>query len=72
MAESPYRAMRKATGLSLRELSRRTGWIENGSSAPEAINPGRLSIIERGVEPTEPESVLLNRLLGELLTGAAA
>lgn len=32
-------------GVTLREVARRSG-----------INPGRLSIIERGVEPTEDEA----------------
>jgi hypothetical protein len=64
--------MREATGLSLRELSRRTGWVEEGQSGPGSINPGRLSIIERGVEPTEAEAVLLKRILGNELTGTAA
>lgn len=41
----PYRALRLATNLSLRQLAERTG-----------INPGRLSIIERGVPPTEEEA----------------
>lgn len=72
MNQRPYRAMREAAGLSLRELSRRTGWVEEGSSTPGHINPGRLSIIERGVEPSVDEAVLLNRLLGEALTGVSA
>jgi transcriptional regulator with XRE-family HTH domain len=36
--------MRERSGLSLREVSRRS-----------EINPGRLSILERGVEPTADE-----------------
>ncbi len=71
----PFRALREATGISLRELSRRTGWVENkqdGPSLPDSINPGRLSLIERGVAPTEGEATILRRLLGELLTGRAA
>ena len=72
MTRNPYRAMREATGLSLRELSRRTGWQEEGPSAPGHINPGRLSIIERGVDPTEAEATLLKRILGGELTGTAA
>jgi len=68
----PFRALREAAGISLRELSRRTGWVENGESSPDSINPGRLSLIERGVAPTEQEATILKRLLGELLTGAAA
>jgi transcriptional regulator with XRE-family HTH domain len=42
---TPLRQIRIAAGLSLREVERRTG-----------INRGRLSIIERGVSPTEDES----------------
>jgi transcriptional regulator with XRE-family HTH domain len=71
MNHIPYRAMREATGLSLRELSRRTGWVEDGPSASTAINPGRLSLIERGLPATEAEAAILKRLLGEILTGAA-
>jgi len=44
--------------LSMRELARRTG-----------INSGRLSIIERGVAPTDEERQKLTRELGRLLTG---
>lgn len=43
-AIQPLRALREGAGLSLREVARRAG-----------INPGRLSIIERGVEPTADE-----------------
>lgn len=67
-----YRAMREATGLSLREISRRTGWVEEGESNPDCINPGRLSLIERGLDPTPEEVAILNRILGTLLTGTAA
>ena len=42
---TPLRQIRLAAGLSLRELEIRTG-----------INRGRLSIIERGVAPTNEES----------------
>lgn len=41
----PFRQLRRASGLSIRELSRRTD-----------INRGRLSIIERGVMPTPDEA----------------
>ena len=61
MSENPFRAMRVATGMSLRELARRTG-----------INPGRLSIVERGVDPTANERELLNRELGDALLGPRA
>lgn len=53
---NPFRAMREATKLSLREVSRRTG-----------INPGRLSIIERGVTPSDDERNRLNAELGKVL-----
>jgi transcriptional regulator with XRE-family HTH domain len=42
---TPLRQVRIAAGVSLNEVSRRTG-----------INKGRLSIIERGVPPTEDEA----------------
>lgn len=63
MDTKPYRAMREAVEphLSLSELARRTG-----------INKGRLSIIERGVTPTDEERAALLRVLGGLLTGDAA
>lgn len=41
----PFRQLRRATGLSIRDLATRTG-----------INRGRLSIIERGVMPTPEEA----------------
>ena len=41
---TPLRQMRQAAGLSLRDMELRTG-----------INRGRLSIIERGVQPKEDE-----------------
>ena len=53
---NPFRAMREATQMSLRELSRRTG-----------INPGRLSIIERGVTPSDDERAKINAELGKAL-----
>ena len=43
--QTPLRQVRIAAGLTLREVARRTG-----------INPGRLSIIERGVSPTDDEA----------------
>ena len=42
---SGMRSLRLAAGMSIRELERRTG-----------INRGRLSIIERGVVPTDEEA----------------
>ena len=44
----PVRQFRLAAGLSLRDLEERTG-----------INRGRLSIIERGVTPTDDEAALI-------------
>jgi len=60
---TPWKAMREATGLSQREIARRT-----------QINSGRLSIIERGVTPNDEEAARLRSVLGELLTkkGGAA
>jgi transcriptional regulator with XRE-family HTH domain len=43
--QTPIRQLRLAAGLTIRELERRTG-----------INRGRLSIIERGVTPTDDEA----------------
>lgn len=60
-APTPYRAMREGTGISLRELSRRTG-----------INSGRLSVIERGVAPSLEERAVLLRELGKMLAAPAA
>ena len=42
---TPLRQLRLAAGLTIRELERRTD-----------INRGRLSIIERGVTPTDKEA----------------
>ena len=53
---TPLRQIRIASGLSLNEVSRRSG-----------INKGRLSIIERGVTPTAEESV---KILAALQKGA--
>ena len=55
---TPWRAMREATQISLRELARRSD-----------INPGRLSLIERGIPATAEEAAILKRILGQLLTG---
>lgn len=43
--QTPLRQVRVAAGLTIRELERRTG-----------INRGRLSIIERGVPPSDDEA----------------
>lgn len=56
---TPLRALRESIRpeISQRELSRRTG-----------INSGRLSIIERGVEPTEAERAAILAVLTPLAT----
>jgi transcriptional regulator with XRE-family HTH domain len=55
MTQTPWRTLRETTGLSLSEISRRTG-----------INKGRLSIIERGVPPSEDEA---RRIRAAILDG---
>lgn len=65
MPQEGLRAQREATGLSLRELCRRSGWVEDGESQPGHINPGRLSLIERGLTATPEEEATLMRLLDE-------
>jgi transcriptional regulator with XRE-family HTH domain len=56
MSTSPtttaWRSWRETLGLSLREVARRA-----------EINPGRLSIIERGVPPTPVEAGRLRAVL---------
>ena len=52
MPRQDLRTRRESLGLTLREVSRRTGWSE---TSRQGINPGRLSIIERGVTPTLAE-----------------
>lgn len=54
----PWRAMREAAGITLRELSRRT-----------EINPGRISMIERGIQPTADEERLIREELARALLG---
>ena len=51
-ATTPFRSLREGLNLTLREVSRRS-----------KINPGRLSIIERGVTPSEQERATLMRVL---------
>jgi transcriptional regulator with XRE-family HTH domain len=58
--QTPLRQIRLAAGLSLREVERRTG-----------INRGRLSIIERGVSPTDDESRLILAALQTVAAPAA-
>jgi len=48
----PWKALREAAGLSQREVGRRAD-----------INSGRLSIIERGVIPTDDEAARLKAVL---------
>ena len=55
MPRQDMRTRREQTGVSLREVARRTG-----------INPGRLSIIERGVQPTLAEHEAIERVLSAL------
>ena len=57
----PWKALRDASGLSLREIARRTN-----------INPGRLSTIERGLIPTEAEAATLRRVLVEAMNDPRA
>lgn len=52
--QTPLRQVRVAAGLTIRELERRSG-----------INRGRLSIIERGVSPTDDEA----RRIADALNG---
>ena len=53
--QTPWRAWRESIpGLSMNEVARRAG-----------INSGRLSIIERGVPPTEAEADKLRAVLIE-------
>ena len=52
---TPLRQLRLAAGLTLREVSRRT-----------EINPGRLSIIERGVSPTADEAARILAALRQM------
>jgi transcriptional regulator with XRE-family HTH domain len=54
-----WKSLREASGLSLREVARRTG-----------INPGRLSSIERG--PTPEEATKLRAVLAAALTEPSA
>ena len=61
MARQGIRERRDAVGISLRELSRRTGWSE--TTPKQGINPGRLSIIERGVQPSLEEHLVLDAVL---------
>lgn len=57
----PWKALREATGLSQREIARRTG-----------INSGRLSVIERGLIPTDDEAAKLRAVLVEAMNAPKA
>jgi len=57
--QTPIRQLRLAAGLTIRELERRTG-----------INRGRLSIIERGVAPSDDEARLILMALQTRLDAA--
>ena len=48
----PWKALREASGLSQREIERRVG-----------MKPGRLSVIERGLIPTDAEAARLRAVL---------
>ena len=52
---TPLRQLRLAAGLTLSEVARRSG-----------INKGRLSIIERGVPPTDAEAARILAALRQL------
>lgn len=53
--QTPLRQLRLAAGLTLSEVARRSG-----------INKGRLSIIERGVPPTDAEAARILAALRQL------
>lgn len=55
----PWLALRLATGLSQREVERRLGWETRG----------HLSLIERGVVPSDERAAQLRAFYGRLLTG---
>ena len=57
--ETPWRALRQATGLDQREVERRLGW-----------KSGHLSLIERGVKPTGWRAMELRRFYAETLLAA--
>ncbi len=54
--QTPWRALRETTGLSQREVERRLGWQDKR---------GHLSLIERGVTPTEEQAAALRRFYME-------
>jgi transcriptional regulator with XRE-family HTH domain len=56
---TPWLAMRLASGLSQREVERRLGWEKRG----------HLSLIERGIPPSSEQARQLKALYAVLLTG---
>ena len=50
--KNPWKLLRETTGLSQREIERRLGW-----------KPGRLSVIERGLVPSEEDAARLRAVL---------
>jgi hypothetical protein len=56
---TPFRAIRESTGLTLRAVAKRV--IVGG----KPMNPGRLSVIERGLPPSEEERAALMAVLME-------
>lgn len=57
---TPWLAMRLATGLTQREVERRLGWADKR---------GHLSLIERGIPPNPDQERALKSFYGALLTG---
>jgi transcriptional regulator with XRE-family HTH domain len=57
-AQTPWLALRVASGLSQREVERRLGWQKRG----------HLSLIERGVQPNAAQDQQLREFYGALLT----
>lgn len=56
--QTPWLALRLASGLSQREVERRLGWEKRG----------HLSLIERGLPPNGAQAQQLRELYGALLT----
>lgn len=56
--QTPWLAMRLASGLSQREVERRLGWEKRG----------HLSLIERGIPPNAEQAAQLRAFYGRLLT----
>ena len=59
--QTPWLALRRATGLTQREAERRLGWFET--------KRGRLSRYERGLVPSPEEERQLRAFYGSLLAG---